>query len=59
VPSVEHDDSDLALPSPPINELLRWPLAAEAAWLASGRSFPLGLSILVRARKTMIPDLAF
>ena len=52
VPSVERDDSDLALPAAPVNELLRWPLAAEAAWLASGRSFPFGLSILIRARRT-------
>lgn len=43
--------SDLEMPPPLINEALRWPLAAEAAWLASGRSFPVGLSILIRARK--------
>jgi SAM-dependent methyltransferase len=51
LPGLEQQESDLALPAPPINAALRWPLAAEAAWLARGRSFPVGLSILCLARK--------
>lgn len=51
LPALERSESDLALPSGLVNEALRWPLAAEAAWLASGRSFPIGLSILCRARR--------
>lgn len=50
LPALERGDSDLALPAAPVNEALRWPLAAEAAWLARGGSFPLGLSILIRAQ---------
>jgi SAM-dependent methyltransferase len=52
LPALERGDSDLAMPSPLVNEALRWPLAAEAAWLAHGRSFPVGLSIMCLARKT-------
>jgi SAM-dependent methyltransferase len=51
LPLLERDGSDLAMPPPLLNELLRWPLAAEAAWLAQGRSFPFGLSILCLARR--------
>jgi hypothetical protein len=29
---------------------MRWPLVAEAAWLARGGSFPAGLSVICRAR---------
>jgi ubiquinone/menaquinone biosynthesis C-methylase UbiE len=52
LPALEHSESDLALPSAPLNEALRWPLAAEAAWLARGGAFPVGLSIVCLARKT-------
>ena len=52
LPALEHTESDLALPSAPLNEALRWPMAAEAAWLARGRAFPVGLSIVCLARKT-------
>jgi len=51
LPALERRESDLALPSPPINEILRWPLATEAAWLARGGAFPIGLSILALAQK--------
>jgi SAM-dependent methyltransferase len=51
MPSLEQQESDLALPAPLINEALRWPLAAEAAWLAHGQTFPFGLSIVSLARK--------
>jgi SAM-dependent methyltransferase len=51
LPALERPESDLALPAPPINEVLRWPLATEAAWLARGGAFPIGLSILALARK--------
>ena len=51
LPTLERGDSDLALPAPLINEALRWPLATEAAWLAHGGSFPIGLSIIMRARR--------
>lgn len=52
LPALEQHDSDLALPAPLINAALRWPLAAEAAWLARGGSFPAGLSIVCLAQKT-------
>ncbi len=45
------DVSDLAPPSPLLNELLRWPMAAEAAWLARGGSFPAGVSAIALARR--------
>jgi len=51
LPALEQQESDLTMPAPLINEALRWPLAAEAAWLASGRSFPIGLSVICRARR--------
>jgi SAM-dependent methyltransferase len=43
--------SNLVPPTAALNEALRWPLAAEAAWIARGRSFPFGLSIMCLARK--------
>jgi ubiquinone/menaquinone biosynthesis C-methylase UbiE len=52
LPALERSGSDLAIPAPLLNEALRWPLAAEAAWLARGRSFPVGLSIMCRARRS-------
>ncbi|MFL5805018.1 MAG: class I SAM-dependent methyltransferase [Roseiflexaceae bacterium] len=52
LPALEHNDSDLALPPPLLNEALRWPMAAEAAWLAHGGAFPAGLSIVCLAYKT-------
>lgn len=48
-PALEQTESDLELPAPAINEALRWPMAAEAAWLAGNRSFPFGLSVICRA----------
>jgi SAM-dependent methyltransferase len=51
LPALEHHDSDLALPPPLLNAALRWPMAAEAAWLAHGGTFPAGLSIVCLARK--------
>jgi ubiquinone/menaquinone biosynthesis C-methylase UbiE len=51
LPALEHRDSDLALPWAPLNEVLRWPMAAEAAWLAHGGTFPVGLSIVFLACK--------
>jgi SAM-dependent methyltransferase len=50
LPALERPESDLALPPPPVNEALRWPLAAEAAWLARGGHFPFGLSVIALAR---------
>jgi SAM-dependent methyltransferase len=41
--------SDLNMLPGPLNELMRWPMAAEAAWLARGHSFPAGLSVICRA----------
>lgn len=51
LPSLEQNDSDLTLPPALLNEALRWPMAAEAAWLARGHSFPVGLSVICRARR--------
>jgi ubiquinone/menaquinone biosynthesis C-methylase UbiE len=51
LPNLERQESDLALPAGLVNEALRWPLAAEAAWLAHGGSFPAGLSIVCLARR--------
>lgn len=50
LPAVARDESDLTMPAPALNEALRWPMAAEAAWLARGGSFPAGLSVICRAR---------
>ena len=52
LPTFAPHGSNLLPPSAALNEALRWPLAAEAAWIARGRSFPFGLSILCMARKT-------
>lgn len=49
LPALERPQSDLALPAPRVNNLLSWPMAAEAAWLEMGGSFPAGLSILCLA----------
>lgn len=49
-PALEQSESDLELPPALINEAMRWPLAAEAAWLAHGKSFAFGLSVICRAR---------
>lgn len=51
LPTLDHDQSDLALPPPLLNHALGWPLAAEAACLARGLAFPIGLSIILRARR--------
>ena len=48
-PAAERADSDLALPPAPLNAALRWPMAIEAAWLATGGAFPFGLSIVALA----------
>jgi SAM-dependent methyltransferase len=53
LPELERHDSDLDMPFAWLNEALRWPLAAEAAWLARGHSFPIGLSILCLARRSV------
>lgn len=45
----EQHVSDLALPVPPINTALRWPLALEAAWVSLGGVFPFGLSVICLA----------
>ena len=50
-PAHGSSDSALELPPPLVNELMRWPLALEAAWLARGGAFPFGLSIVARARR--------
>jgi SAM-dependent methyltransferase len=52
LPTFAPHGSNLLPPSAALNEALRWPLAAEAAWIARGRSFPFGLSIVCLARKT-------
>ncbi len=46
VPTLEQQQSDLALPAPPINTLLRMPMLLESLWLQTGKSLPFGLSIL-------------
>jgi SAM-dependent methyltransferase len=51
-PGPTDEASDLAMLPGPLNELMRWPMAAEAAWLARGRSFPAGLSVICRAVRT-------
>lgn len=49
-PVLEQSSSDLSLPAPAINQLLRWPMAIEAAWLGMGGRLPFGLSVLCLAR---------
>lgn len=43
--------SGVVVPAGWLNALLEWPLRLEAAWLGRGGTFPLGQSLLVRARK--------
>lgn len=43
--------SDLTLPPTPVNALLQRVLAGEAAWLARGGRFPVGVSLLCLARR--------
>jgi SAM-dependent methyltransferase len=52
LPTFAPHGSNLLPPSAIMNEALRWPLAAEAAWIARGRSFPFGLSVACLARKS-------
>lgn len=47
--------SDLALGPPWLNDVLERPLAAEARWLARGRSLPIGLSLLILLRRPAGP----
>ncbi|MGQ9927521.1 MAG: class I SAM-dependent methyltransferase [Chloroflexaceae bacterium] len=42
--------SAMVLPAAPINEALHSIMALEAAWIAAGRSFPFGLSVIALAR---------
>jgi SAM-dependent methyltransferase len=51
LPTFAPHGSNLLPPSAALNEALRWPLAAEAAWIARGQSFPFGLSVVCLARK--------
>jgi SAM-dependent methyltransferase len=51
LPTFAPHGSNLVPPTAMLNEALRWPLAAEAAWIARGRSLPFGLSIICLARK--------
>ncbi len=44
------DASAMSLPAAPVNELLRNVMALEAAWIAAGRDFPFGLSVIALAR---------
>ncbi len=46
------EESDLTLPPAFVNEAFRWAMAAEAAWLAAGRSMPVGVSVICRARRS-------
>jgi SAM-dependent methyltransferase len=54
-PSAPDVHSDLTLPPGPINEMFRWALAAEAAWVAGGGRFPAGVSVICRARRVETP----
>jgi SAM-dependent methyltransferase len=54
-PSAPDSHSDLTLPPGPINEIFRWALAAEAAWVAGGGRFPAGVSVICRARRVETP----
>jgi SAM-dependent methyltransferase len=42
-------ESAMDMPSAPVNLLLRWPMALEAAWLSLGGRFPFGLSVMALA----------
>lgn len=44
------DESAMEMPAAPINAVLRWPMAIEAAWLSLGGSMPFGLSVVCLAR---------
>jgi hypothetical protein len=43
-------ESAMDMPSAPVNLLLRWPMALEAAWLSLGGRFPFGLSVMALAQ---------
>lgn len=43
-------ESAMNRPAKWVNQLLRWPLAFEAAWIGLGGTFPYGLSIICLAR---------
>jgi SAM-dependent methyltransferase len=45
------DTSDLDLGPAWLNDVLEWPLALEARWLAHGRTLPAGLSLLALLRR--------
>jgi SAM-dependent methyltransferase len=47
--------NDLALGPAWLNDMLEWPLAAEARWLARGRTLPIGLSLLAALRRPPLP----
>jgi SAM-dependent methyltransferase len=47
--SLEQQQSDLALPPQPVNDMLFWPMGIEATWLSLHGSFPFGLSVLCLA----------
>ena len=51
LPTFAPHGSNLLPPTTALNEVLRWPLAAEAAWIACGQTFPFGLSIVSLAQK--------
>lgn len=51
-PALEQHDSDLSLPHPLLNTMLRWPMAIESAWLSFGGRFPFGLSLLCLAHSS-------
>ena len=51
LPTFTPHGSNLLPPTTALNEVLRWPLAAEAAWIACGQTFPFGLSIVSLAQK--------
>jgi ubiquinone/menaquinone biosynthesis C-methylase UbiE len=51
LPSLEREESDLALPNSTINRVLSFPLALEAAWIEIGGTLPFGLSIIAVAAK--------
>lgn len=56
LPSLEQQESDLSMPHPIINTLLRIPMALEAGWVSLACPFPYGLSILCLAHsgKTIV-----
>jgi SAM-dependent methyltransferase len=50
-PGNSDSESDLQLPPAFVNEAFRWPMAAEAAWVAAGHNLPAGVSVICRARR--------